>query len=206
MYKYIALTLLGCMLLAGCGSTLVITSDPSDAKVFLKKPGGTDKVQLGVTPLEIRTSEVQEKADIANNSNEYRELIVEKDGYGSQNLFLPPTRFTTLKTQIFAKLDKTPDSEVAKGELMVQHLFNAQKFAQKLDFEKAHLELDKALAISPDFVRAISMRATIFYLQGKFAESLVWYEKALKLEPEYEEAVKMISAVRGKLGQRGGAQ
>ena len=195
-----------CTYFVGCGSTLVITSDPSDAKVYLKKPGGTDKVELGVTPLEIRTSEVQEKADIANNSNEYRELIVVKDGYGSQNLFLPPTRFTTLKTQIFAKLDKTTDSEIAKGEQMVQHLFNAQKFAHKSDFEKAHLELEKSLAISPDFVRAISMKATIYYLEGKYAESLVWYEKALQLEPEYEEAVKMISAVRSKLGQNGGAQ
>lgn len=204
MSKWVLLVI--CMYAVGCGSTLVITSDPSDAKVYLKKPGGSDRVELGVTPLEIRTSEVQEKADIANNSNEYRELIVVKDGYGSQNLFLPPTRFTTLKTQIFAKLDKTPDSEVAKGEQMVQHLFNAQKFAQKTDFEKAHLELEKSLAISPDFVRAISMKATVYYLEGKYAESLVWYEKALQLEPEYEEAVKMISAVRSKLGQNGGAQ
>lgn len=204
MDKWILLLI--CMYVVGCGSTLVITSDPSDAKVYLKKPGATDRVELGVTPLEIRTSEVQEKADISNNSNEYRELIVVKDGYGSQNLFLPPTRFTTLKTQIFAKLDKTPDSEVAKGEQMVQHLFNAQKFAQKTDFEKAHLELEKSLAISPDFVRAISMKATVYYLEGKYAESLVWYEKALQLEPEYEEAVKMISAVRNKLGQGGGAQ
>lgn len=204
MDKWIVVVL--CILFVGCGSTLVITSDPSDAKVYLKKPGGSDKVELGVTPLEIRTSEVQEKADIPNNSNEYRELIVVKDGYGSQNLFLPPTRFTTLKTQIFAKLDKTPDSEIAKGEQMVQHLFNAQKFAQKLDYEKAHVELEKSLAISPDFVRAISMKATVYYLEGKFAESLVWYEKALQLEPEYEEALKMISAVRSKLGQNGGAQ
>lgn len=158
-------------------------------------------VELGQTPVELTTSQLQEKVKIENNSSQYRELVIKMDGYTSQVLMLPPARFTTLKTEVFAKLDKTPEDEKTKAERMVQHLFNAQKFAQNLDYERAHREVDMALAISPEFVRAISMQGTLFFLQGKYVDSLKWFERAIEIEPEFSDAIKMIAAVKEKLNK-----
>lgn len=197
--------LLGALFNSACGSNLVVQSAPDKATVFIKKPGGVDRVELGKTPLEITTTEMRNKADMESNSNEYRELVVELEGYTPQVLMLPPARFTTLKTTVFAKLELAPPTQVEKSEQMVQHLFNAQSFAQKSDFDKAQRELDEALAISDRFVRAISMRGTIFYLQGNYLDSLKWFEKALELDPKYEEAVKMITVIRQKVGPQAAA-
>lgn len=193
-------------LLASCGSALVVTSEPSGASVFVRAPGGVDRVDLGKTPLEMRTSELQSKARVENNSGEYRELIVEHEGFETQTLLLPPARFTTIETKVFAKLTPAPPPRTDLGEQMVQHLFNAQKFAQAADFEKAQLEIDAALKVHPRFVRAMSMRGTIFYLQGNFLESLKWFEKALEVDPQYQDAVRMITVLREKLRTEGGRQ
>lgn len=205
-FQQIIISVVTLTVLSGCGSALIVTSEPSSAKIFIRAQGGVDRVELGQTPLEMRTSELQEKAKINSNSGEYRELIIEAEGFESQKLFLPPARFTTLETKIFAKLEPAKPAETAVGEQMVQHLFNAQQFAQASDFEKAQVELDSALKVHPKFVRALSMRGTVYYLQGNFLESLKWFEKALEVDPQYQDAVKMIAAIREKLKPAGGSQ
>ncbi len=191
------------IILAGCSSALIVTSEPSGASVFVKTSNGTDRVELGKTPLEMRTSELELKAKIDNNSGEYRELFVESEGFEAQKLFLPPARFTTLETKIFAKLEPSPPPKPELAEQMVQHLFNAQSFAQKADYEKAQLEIDSAIKISPKFARAYSMRGTIYYLQSNFLESLKWYEKALEVDPKNQDSMKMITVLREKIKAKG---
>lgn len=180
-------------LLTSCASRLVVTSEPADAKVYVRTPGTTEKVDLGQTPMEMKTTQLQEKSRLQNNSGEYRELIVEKEGFKSQILFLPVARFANIETKVFAKLEPLPPTQPEVAEQLVQHLFNAQQFAQTSAFDRAQVELDAALKIYPKFTRALSMRGTLYYLQKNYVESLKWYEKALEVDPQYQDAVKMIT-------------
>ncbi len=177
----------------GCSSRLVISSEPSEARIFARAPGGSDRIELGKTPLEMKTYELQDKIKIPNNSGEYREISIEKEGFSPQKLMLPAARIGSIETKLYAKLEPLPPPQPELAEKMLQHLFNAQQFAQSKSFDRAQAELDEALRLYPKFTRALSMRGTIFYLQQNYTESLKWYEKAIEVDPQYQEAVKMIA-------------
>ena len=105
-----------------------------------------------------------------------------------------------MSTTVLAKL-KPGAEEGRVANVLLQHLFNAQKLANDADFERAQIEIDKALELDPKFVRAMSLKGSILFLQKKYEESLSWFEKALTLEPQFSDAIKMSSQIRKITGQ-----
>ncbi|MCB0421548.1 MAG: tetratricopeptide repeat protein, partial [Bdellovibrionales bacterium] len=78
-------------------------------------------------------------------------------------------------------------------------LFLAQKFARMKQFERALIAIDNVLVQHPTFDRALSMKGSIYFAKGEFKESLVWYEKAIDVNPELQGSVEMASKVRKRL-------
>jgi tetratricopeptide (TPR) repeat protein len=185
----------------GCaGASFQVKSDPIDAEVFVENPKTGMKKSIGKTPVEVSPSTLKEVAGPEILAGEYFNVIVEKKGFLTQRQSVPSTRFGTLLTSLEVKMKEGEDVKQAKiaGEIL-DRLFAAQKFALKKEYERAQIEIDRVIAEYPEFPRALSMRASIYFVQGKFAESIKWYEQALKYDPKMEEAIKMIA--RAKQGR-----
>lgn len=199
-FKILTTSLFILTLTSGCGSSLVVRSEPGDARVSIMQAGSRDAKEIGKTPVEITDKAISEIIKIDPNSGDYYELVIAKEGYEPEQLMVPAARFVPMTTYIDVKL-RSGSSEMRLASQMVQLLLNAQKFAQKAEYERAQVELDKALEIDPKFARAMTMRGSIYYLQSRYQDALTWYEKALSVDSKTEEAVRMISEIKKRIGQ-----
>lgn len=180
----------------GCvTSTYTVKTDPPGAEVYVKSFDSDEKQLIGQTPLTLSYSELREKTKIPASSGEFFRLILEKKDYQAETMLVPASRMGHSSTMIVIKM-KSGGEAVSKVNLLLQHLFNAQKLANEGDFERAQIEIDKDLEIEPNFTRAMSLRGSIFFLQKKFDESMKWFEKALAVDPGFSDAIKMIAQIK----------
>ncbi|MGK5085182.1 tetratricopeptide repeat protein [Bdellovibrionota bacterium FG-1] len=186
--------------LGGCASHLVIKSDPAEATVYALKPTTGERISLGTTPVDFSRAEFAKRTGEPFPSNDFVELILEKSGFQTEHYVLPTGRLGTLTNGLNVKLTAGAKEDHIASELL-RILFMAQKFAVQGDYERAQIEIDKALQISPRFPRAISMRGSVYYLQHKYEESLKSFEEALTLDAQMDDAVKMISKLRKLLNR-----
>jgi tetratricopeptide (TPR) repeat protein len=189
------------LILNGCAAShFVVKSDPLQADVSFTLPNG-EKKPLGKTPLEMPMSEINNIIGNSIGNGEFFSVVIEKQGYLQQSFSIPASNFGTTVTALSVKLKEgTSPKEIRAAKDLVDHLFVAQKLALNNEHERAQIELDKILVEFPNFPRALSMRASIYYAQKNYAESLKWYEEALKADPQMEDAIKMIAKVRGIQG------
>ncbi len=191
--------LLVMLLVSSCASKFVIKSEPSEAEVYAKTTGREEKISLGKTPLEISQEELQKKAQVTSSSGDFFELIVEKKDFLPERMLVPASRMGAKETIILAKL-KPGKEESQIAQKLLQNLFNAQKFANLREFTRAHEEVDKALAIDSEFTRGVSFKASIYFIQKEYTESLKWFEKALALDPNFDDANKMVVYLKKIVG------
>lgn len=188
------------ILIAGCAtSRIVIKSEPPESEVYVRAAGSEEKKSIGKTPLTLSFSEIKESTKVDPTSGEFFELFVEKKEFQPERLLIPAARMGHAETIVLAKL-KSSESEGRTVHRLLQHLFNAQKLANDREFERAQLELDKAFAIDANFARGMSLRGSIFFVQQKYEESLKWFQKALDTDPQFDDAVKMISQIKSIMG------
>lgn len=192
--------ILGTILLlvfSGCSSSFIVKSDPLQADVYVRDPKTGDKKPLGKTPLEMKIPDVKAAVGEELLSGEFFTVVVEKSGYQTESYSIPATRFGTLVTMLDVKMKQ---GNVIKEEHMAKdildHLFLAQRYALAKEFERAQIEVDKVLATFPNFAKAMSMRASIYYVQKNFPESLKWYTEALKVDPQNDNAVEMVAKIQ----------
>lgn len=190
------------LFLSGCSSVFEVKSDPQQADVFVQDKKTGDKKPIGKTPLALPKSELRKTVGDVK-PGEFITFVVEKPGYISQSFNVPATGFGNMGTLLDVKLKEgTTEKEARVAKEILDRLFLAQKFALSQQFERAHMELDKIVEQFPTFTRALSMRASIYYAQKNYAESLRWYEEALKLDPQMEDAVRMTAKVRSLMSGR----
>lgn len=187
------------ILFAGCSSKLRVTSDPQDAEVFVHLPDQSERKSLGRTPLEIPWSDLSNKYGISPSSGDYLQVDIEKNEFKTDRILVPAHRTNSISTAVKVKLEPGI-SEGKVASQMIQLLFNAQKLANDKQFERALVELDKAFLLDSNFVRGLSLRGMILFLQGDLSESLKTYEKVTSIDPYYDDAIKMISFIRKKRG------
>ena len=183
--------------LSGCSSLFTVTSDPTDADVYYQDPNSGEKKAIGKTPLKMTMSEFKKAIGDSASSGQFFAITVEKKNYIARSFSIPATRFGTMVTSLDAKLkngEAPKEARLAKD--ILDHIFLAQRLALSAQYERAQIELDKILADFPEFPRALTMRASIYFAQKNYAESLKWYEQALKADPQMEDAVKMAGKVR----------
>ena len=193
-YAWTAISILS----TGCATHMfTVNSEPPQAEVYFQAPGSTEKKPIGKTPIKMPMSELQQIMGEEFRSGQYFPVTVEFPGYIPETLQIPATRFGTLVTAIDVKLKEgTVNKEEKTAKAVLDQLFLAQKFALSQQFERAHIEIDKILAVFPTFARALSMRASVHYAQKNLVESLKWYEEAIKADPQMDDAVKMAAKIR----------
>ena len=186
-------------LMTSCSTTtkFKVKSDPLQSDVFVLNPKTGDRKNIGKTPLEIPAGDLKTSVgDIA--SGEFFTLTVEHEGYKPESFSIPASRFGTMVTEVNAKLKTSNVIEESRlAKTVLDQLFLAQKFALTNQFERAQIEIDKILGNFPGFPRALTMRASIYFAQRNYPESLRWYEEAIKHDPQLEDAVKMAAKLRG---------
>ncbi len=102
--------------------------------------------------------------------------------------------------------EKEKELELRAASDIVNRLFLAQKFAIAKQFERALIEIDKILSQFPTFARALSMKGSIYLAQQNYAESIKWYDEALKSDPQMEDTVRLAARARELLAGRQPAQ
>ncbi|MBC7741386.1 MAG: hypothetical protein H7061_04260 [Bdellovibrionaceae bacterium] len=196
-FLYIATGLI-ISIFSGCASsTFKVNSDPLQADVFVVNPKTGERKIIGKTPINMPNEEFRNLIGEDVSSGEFYTVVIEKPGFGTQSFSLPASKFGTLVTNLDVKLKQGGvEKELRIAQEILDHLFLAQKFANLAQFERAHIEIDKVLSPFPTFARALSMRASIYFAQKNFSESLKWYEETVKSDSQAEEAVKMIGKVK----------
>ncbi len=198
MRKITALVIQGSLSLIvfGCsGPQLKIQSDPSNAQVFAAQQSSKERKLIGTTPLEISFKDLYEKTGGASQaSGDYLALTFEANNLEPEQIMLPPVTYGTSTMNLRVALG--PKKEVKGAGAILQRLHNTQKFAQAGQLERAQIEVDKALEIDPQFVRSLSMKGSLYYLQKDYTEALKWFEKALAVDSSFEQALKMITRIK----------
>jgi len=185
----------------GCSSKFVVKSEPPEANVYFVDAKSGEKKSIGKTPLEMPADDVKKAVENMPSPGEFYTVLVEKNGYETQTFSLPTAQYTTLVTSLDVKLKEgVVQKELKLAKTILDQLFLAQKFALKNQFERAHIEIDKVIEQFPSFSRALTMRASIYFAQKNYSESLRWFEEALKVEPTLDEAIKMAAKLRSMPG------
>lgn len=178
-----------------------LTSEPDNAKVYLLVGEEQEKKSIGQTPLIKTKKEIEELIDGDLNAGSTLNLVFEKDGYQTKELWVPSAAGGSLGIDIQVSLLEGPSSsdETKTADQIVDKLFLAQNFARTEQFERALIEIDALLKKFPKLSRAFSMKGAILYANSSFKESLEAYEKALDLNPELKTALEMSAKIRKKL-------
>jgi tetratricopeptide (TPR) repeat protein len=103
--------------------------------------------------------------------------------------------------QAIWKLWTTSDSPTA--ELL---LAQAVKASTAGDNETALKILDGLIEVHPDFMEAWNRRATVYYLIGRYQESLADIDEVLKREPRHFGALAGLGMIKRKLGDLSAAR
>lgn len=199
--------------LVGCASKFKVNSEPNDAEVALLFGENGERKVIGKTPLEMSSSEFSNQMAGAIAPGQFFTLQISKSGFVQENFTLPATRFGTSITQLDVKMkpedkakEKEKELELRAASDIVNRLFLAQKFAIAKQFERALIEIDKILSQFPTFARALSMKGSIYLAQQNYAESIKWYDEALKSDPQMEDTVRLAARARELLAGRQPAQ
>jgi tetratricopeptide (TPR) repeat protein len=189
--------------LSGCSSVFTVKSDPAAADVYFQDPKTGEKKSLGKTPLTMPKSDLRKTVGNGIDSGNFFTVVVEKQGYQSSSFSIPATGFGTMATILDVKLKEgTTQKEARVAKDLLDRLFLAQKFALSAQFERAQIEIDKILTEFPTFPRALSMRASIYFAQKNYEESVKWYDRALEADPQLEDAMRMAAKARALAGGR----
>lgn len=92
----------------------------------------------------------------------------------------------------------TSDPDPSPAEL---HKRNAVDLRKKGQYDEALAELEKALALQPEFPAAVFNVAAIHLDQGRPADALTTFRKAIELKPDYHQAFTAVATCLRKLGR-----
>lgn len=189
-----------CLSPLGCTPVLTVKSEPSGATVYAQMVN-EQKQELGKTPFDLLYTDLEKVAPLASVTGEMIPLTFEKEAHDPVILMVPSVRIGLSSATITAKLKPIQES-TATADHLLQFLHNAQKFANAGNYQRALEEADKAFEKDPKFIRALSMKGSIYFMQSRWDDSLIWYEKALALDNGFEEAVRMIAEIKKKKGAK----
>ena len=172
-----------------------LKSEPVDATVYVRDLNGTLKNKIGKTPFE---GNIQEIASTYAKSNFFI-LVLEKDGYESQSILLNDLLKSDIELNMnlvakedileFRKLDKSINDLFES-----QRLLRGQQYSDALNLLKGVEKDQPKLSIVPEMI------GSALYLSKDQKGSLVWYEKAYRMNPENKDAFTMKTYLRRALG------
>lgn len=174
---------------------LKLKSDPTDAKVFIRDLGGMQNTKIGNTPYE---GNLMDLASSYAKSNFFL-VTIEKEGYESQSILLSDLLKSDIELSIsllpkedilyFRKLDKN-----VNDIMEAQRLLRSQQYDEAISLLKA-IEADQPkLSVVPEII------GSAYYLKKDQRNSLTWFEKAYRVNPENKDSYIMKAFLRKSLG------
>jgi tetratricopeptide (TPR) repeat protein len=121
--------------------------------------------------------------------------------------------------RLFESLKQAASPEVARGvEVMIWSLWLesgrddldermtlAIQSMNAQDYPAARSHLTDIIALKPDFAEAWNKRATVYFLEGDYTQSLADIERVLELEPRHFGALSGLGMILDRIGQKEGA-
>jgi tetratricopeptide (TPR) repeat protein len=194
----------------GCASSFKVVTQPEEAEVLVVNMESGETKKIGTTPIEKKGTELREELGDIGTPGGFVQLRVQKEGFQTQDLWVPVSAGGALATEISLSLKAVdPEQraeEIKKASEILERIFLAQQFARTQQFERAFIEIDKVLEAFPDLARAQSMKAAIYFARGDLNDSLTWYERAIASDPQFTQAIEMAARVRQALNLPPGAQ
>lgn len=189
------------LLFSACAQSLIVRSEPPGASVFLHA-SSNQKQEIGKTPFEIPFRDIEKIAPLTAVTGEMIPLTFENEGYEPMKVLMPPMRTGALSATITVNMKEGGGQCFEKADELLRLLHNAQKIANSGNPSLAVDEVDKALAMNPKFIRALSMKGSLYFVQNRLDDAMTWYQKALSLDSSYDEAIKMIAEIKRRKGVR----
>ena len=187
----------------GCSSsnTFKVTSTPEGAEVFAKSVRSDTYTKLGVTPLVLETSQIEDSS--LTEGPIYLEL--RKQGYEKSNVLV--TEMSSQDLEIYLKL--TIQEKLKDARLFDQvgnNLFETQRLIRLQNYLEAHKEIDKVVKDYPELSISHEMKGGIFYLEKKYKQALNSFRVAYRINPNNMVAKRMKSLLEQQLGEKDSSQ
>lgn len=202
---------------------LKISSEPSGADIYIRSLNDKNKTKVGVTPYEGSV------ANLASSygKNGLFLVVIEKEGHESSSVILSDIfkgdldLYMNLEVKVKEEEAKKKDDDkkseeknkeeineklkalefdYKKMDFNVNQLFEAQRLMRAQQYDEAinllkRAEVDQAsLSIIPELI------GSAYYLKRDMQASLVWYEKAYRMNLENKDAFTMKEYLRKALG------
>ena len=186
-----------CTLLCACSHTIAVRSEPAGAGVFLVDATGKSGALLGNTPVSFQ----------AERMGAYRAVEVRKDGFESKQLVVPLGDASQIELGV--RLNEVNTAWIVEKIRKEEPLILSRMILEMLRLQGAILSRDDAevrrlesqMTAEFDVISAWhSMLGNYYYLKGQKAEAQKRYARALKLDPQNEEAKSMSSRIQSEGG------
>lgn len=187
--KKIKLFVLILLLLSSCaGEKVKVTTFPDKATVSIQEKNG-QIVDLGVTPIELNSSDVFQSQNMA-------QVILSKEGYLSERLYLSRSDIPA-EVSVSQKLKREDVSDQAALNSRILHsvaskIAEAQRNSFNKNYIKAELLLKQILEDYPELGVGHDLLANIYYLTNSKSKALFHYRKAKQFSDDSVKRDQMI--------------
>lgn len=194
---FLAKILVFTVFLGACSHSTILHSDPSEAAVYSLDLSDQRMSLLGKTPLHLLTEGILA-------------VSVEKNGYSPTRIVLPSGGLTS-RSEFTLKLEPLSGKSAEKKAIrdnavgvsrISQALLELQVFISEQDAAKVSAWIANN---GGDFDSLAVYQALVgdhHFLAGRFDESRSAYERALAIDPEQPEAVKMMEILKRREGEQ----
>lgn len=171
---------------SGCSSQYIITSSPAGANIYYFDSATEKRFLIGTTPLSYSKSSLPGEKPFL--------VIVEKDGFASQEVPIAPTDDS--RSQIFVTLKVDP-SKMKKDDTdlnkYISQLFKAQQYIYKRQYQSALVEIEKVLKEKPELAQALIMKGTSYYLLDELPTAIAAWKSALQIDPNNDDLHRFLA-------------
>ncbi len=180
------LMILAALYSCSSATTIKINSSPEGAKIFVKNMTSKSSEEIGVTPLIIKTEDLQKKK--LKDGPLFVEL--KKEGYEVGKVLLAETE--AINIDLSLKLDpKDQLAEAKRYDRVSAQLFEVQRLIRNKSYKEA-LEITGAIKKDfPELSVPNELEGSIFYLQNDFDKSLTAFNTAYTKNSDNSFVLKM---------------
>jgi tetratricopeptide (TPR) repeat protein len=174
--------------LQSCAGTVQIKSFPEEADVYILGGSKEDKTSLGKTPLTKKTSELGDKTNKGPVV-----LIIEKPGFQAHRYILPILGSGNLSIDVH--LSPAAGMLSTTTNKIITMLFQAERYLMENRPDEALKTAEEIKKINGNIAAAYHIAGAAYIMQKDTTKSRFEWARALELDPENNEAQKMLESL-----------
>lgn len=175
-------------------STFQVTSDPEGAKVFAKKIGSADSIELGKTPLYLQGDDLKKH----NFQGGHILIEVRKEGFNPASILITDVVSVDVQTSLSLKpIDQLMFSQtydrISNKLFEVHRLVRAERYDQALEI------IADLKTTYPEMSVPNELEGSIFYLQNDFEKAFDSFSEAYSKNSENTFSLRMKRAIKEQI-------